>query len=441
MAEIRFCSSLHCVQNLNSGFLYYKYVLNTLLALAKAHLAVYATKANNIHINLDINKKRGKMKELGIYIHIPFCKQKCYYCDFVSYANKEEKIQEYVKCLQKEIEIESAKYKSEEYEINTIYIGGGTPSFIDASYIANIINTIKQNYKLNKNSEITIEINPGTISKEKIEKYREVGINRISIGLQTTKDNLLRKIGRIHTYEEFLSCYKLVQKEGFNNINVDLMLGLPNQTLEDLKESLKEIISLQPNHISLYSLILEENTKLEKMVSKKELDLPSEDIERKMYWETKKILEQNGYIHYEISNFSKAGYESKHNLNCWSQKEYLGFGIAAHSYKNNKRYCNTNNIDEYIKNIQNENIENNRTICEIQNKTEEQKEYMLLGLRKIEGINIQEFKNKFIDNPIYIFHKELEKLVKEKLIQIDLNQIKLTSKGLDFANLVWKEFI
>lgn len=381
------------------------------------------------------------MKELGIYIHIPFCKQKCYYCDFVSYANKEEKIQEYIECLQKEIEMESEKYKNEEYEITTIYIGGGTPSFIDASYIERIINTIKQNYKLYENPEITIEVNPGTINEEKIRKYKDIEINRISIGLQTTKDNLLKQIGRIHTYEEFLNCYKIVKKIGIDNINVDLMLGLPNQTLEDLKEGLIEVINLKPNHISLYSLILEENTILEKMVRQNMAKLPEEDLEREMYWTTKNILEKNGYIHYEISNFSKEGYESKHNLNCWNQKEYLGFGVAAHSYIKNKRYCNTNNIEEYIKNVQNGKILNNRTICEIQNKIEEQKEYMLLGLRKIEGIDIQEFKNKFIDNPIYIFHKELEKLVKEELVEIDLNQIKLTSKGLDFANLVWEEFV
>ena len=381
------------------------------------------------------------MKELGIYIHIPFCKQKCYYCDFVSYANKEEKIQEYIKCLQKEIEIESEKYKNEEYEITTIYIGGGTPSFIDASYIERIINTIKQNYKLYENPEITIEVNPGTINEEKIKKYKDIGINRISIGLQTTKDNLLKQIGRIHKYEEFLNCYKIVKKIGIDNINVDLMLGLPNQTLEDLKEGLIEVINLKPNHISLYSLILEENTILEKMVSQNMTKLPDEDLEREMYWTTKNILEENGYIHYEISNFSKKGYESKHNLNCWGQKEYLGFGVAAHSYIKNKRYCNTNNIEDYIKNIQNGKILNNRIICEIQNKLEEQKEYMLLGLRKIQGIDIQEFKNKFIDNPIYIFHKELEKLIKEELVEIDLNQIKLTSKGLDFANLVWEEFV
>lgn len=381
------------------------------------------------------------MKELGIYVHIPFCKQKCYYCDFISYANKEEKIKHYVECLKKEIEAEKNIYKNEEYKITTIYIGGGTPSFIDASYIEIIINTIKQNYKLSENPEITIEVNPGTINEEKIRKYKDIGINRISIGLQTTKNNILKQIGRIHTYEEFLECYEIARKSNFKNINVDLMLGLPNQTLEDLTESLKEIISLNPNHISLYSLILEENTKLEKMVEKKEVILPTEDLEREMYWKTKNILEENGYIHYEISNFAKKGFESKHNMNCWDQKEYLGFGVSAHSYINKKRYCNTSKIEEYIENIQNSEMQNNRTICEVQNKNDEEKEYMLLGLRKIEGVDIQEFKSKFIDNPIYIFHKELQKLVSEDLIEIDLNKIKLTKKGLDFANIVWEEFV
>ena len=381
------------------------------------------------------------MKELGIYVHIPFCKQKCYYCDFISYANKEEKTKEYVKCIQKEIEIESKKYSKDEYEITTIYFGGGTPSYISALYIENIINVIKLNYNVKDNVEITIEINPGTVNEEKILIYEKIGINRVSIGLQSTNDKLLKQIGRIHTYEEFLNCYKLVSKSKINNINVDLMLALPNQTIEDLEESLQKVINLKPNHISLYSLILEEGTKLEKMVSENIVKLPEEDLEREMYWKTKRILEKNGYNHYEISNFAKEGYKSKHNMNCWSQKEYLGFGVAAHSYVNRKRYCNTNNIEEYISNIKKGKIENNRTVCEIQNKIDEQKEFMMLGLRKIEGLNIQEFKNKFVENPIYVFHKELEKLVNEDLIEIDLDKIKLTNKGLDFANLVWEEFV
>ena len=379
-----------------------------------------------------------KIKELGIYVHIPFCKQKCYYCDFISYANQEECIEEYIEALKKEIEQEANK---QEYEITTIYIGGGTPSLIDAKYIEEIINTIKENYRIAKNLEVTIEINPGTVNKEKLQNYKKIGINRISIGLQSTNNKLLKQIGRIHTYEEFYNCYQLSRKVGIQNINIDLMLGLPNQTLQDLEESINTVISLNSEHISLYSLIIEENTKMQKMLEEKQVTLPEEDLERTMYWKAKKTLEQNGYLHYEISNFAKKGYESKHNMNCWLQKEYLGFGVAAHSYFDNKRYCNTNSIKEYCKNIQEGNLIKNRTICEIQTEEDKQKEYMLLGLRKIEGVNIQEFKNKFTQNPIYLFRKELEKLVQQELVEIDLNQIKLTTQGLDLANLVWEEFV
>lgn len=381
------------------------------------------------------------MRDLGIYIHIPFCIKKCYYCDFISYSNQEEKIEKYIDALVKEIELESKKYEKEEYEISTIYLGGGTPSYLDSLYIKKILHIIKENYNIDKDVEITIEVNPGTVNEEKLKDYINIGINRISIGLQSTNNEILKTIGRIHKYKEFLDCYKQARSVGFKNINVDLMLALPNQSLEDLDETLNKIIQLNPEHISLYSLIIEENTPIEKMISKKEISLPDEEIERKMYWNSKNKLEENNYIHYEISNFAKKGYESKHNTNCWKQKEYLGFGVAAHSYFENKRYCNTKSIEEYCKNSKEGNLEKNRTICEIQTEEEKQKEYMLLGLRMLEGVNVQEFKNKFVENPIYLFRKELEKLVKEDLIEIDLNQIRLTNKGLDFANLVWEEFI
>lgn len=379
-----------------------------------------------------------KIKELGIYIHIPFCKQKCYYCDFISYEKKEDNIKEYIEALKKEIKQEANK---KEYEITTIYIGGGTPSLMEASYIEEIITTIKEHYNVVATAEITIEMNPGTVDKEKLLAYQKVGINRVSIGLQSTNNQRLKQIGRIHTYEEFLTCYHLAREVGIKNINVDLMLGLPNQTLEELQSSIHQVISLQPEHISLYSLIVEEHTKMQKMIEEKQVTLPEEELERTMYWEAKKILEENGYFHYEISNFAKIGYESKHNTNCWLQKEYLGFGVAAHSYFQNKRYCNTTSLKEYCKNIEEGNFTKNRIVCEIQTEEEKKKEYMLLGLRMLEGVNIQEFKNKFIENPIYVFHKELEKLVKQELVEIDLNQIKLTKKGLDLANLVWEEFV
>lgn len=380
------------------------------------------------------------MNELGIYIHIPFCKRKCYYCDFISFSNKGELIQKYVNALNNEIE-EAAKKIDKEYEITTIYIGGGTPSFINEENIEKILNNIFENYNVSKNAEITIEVNPETVTLEKIIKYKRIGINRISIGLQSTNDELLKKIGRIHSYEEFINTYNMVKKAGFDNINIDLMLGLPNQTIQDLQESLNKVIDLNPKHISVYSLIVEEETPIEKMLEENKISLPSEEIERQMYWLVKGTLEKNEYKHYEISNFAKEGYESKHNLNCWEQKEYLGFGVAAHSYMNNKRFSNTTIIEEYIKNIEDGNIEKNKIINEVQTDKEKQKEYMLLGLRKIEGVKIQQFKNKYIDNPLFIYHNELEKLVNEELIEIDGNYIRLTKKGLDLANLVWQEFI
>ena len=379
-------------------------------------------------------------KTLGIYIHIPFCKDKCYYCDFVSFKNMENKAEDYINCLIKEIESKQWNEINKKYQVTTIYIGGGTPSYINCRHIEKVLNKVRE-YTNIDNAEITIEVNPGTANKEKLELYKNIGVNRLSIGLQSTKDELLKEIGRIHTYEQFLETYSLVKKLGFENINVDLMLGLPNQTIEDLKNSVEEIVKLNPNHISVYSLILEEGTQLYDLIEKGKLELPTEETERQMYWYVKNKLELNGYNHYEISNFSKKGCESKHNLNCWNQEEYLGFGLAAHSYYENKRFSNIEDIIKYIKNIKEGNIEKNIEVHEIQKIEDEKKEYMLLGLRKIEGVSISEFKKKFIDNPIYVFKNELSKLSEEALIQIDGDKIKLTSKGLDLANLVWEEFV
>ena len=376
-----------------------------------------------------------ELKELGIYIHIPFCKKKCYYCDFMSFSNKCDEIESYIETVIKELN----KYNLENYNVTTIYIGGGTPSFIDSKYIVRLIDEIKIKLKNNitkfENIEITIEVNPGTVNDEKILDYKQVGINRISIGLQSTNNRLLKEIGRIHTYGEFLETYSTAVNVGFNNINIDLMLGLPSQTIQDLKDSLKKIIELNPSHISVYSLILEESTVLCKNVESGLTKLPSEELERQMYWYAKNTLELNGYVHYEISNFAKIGKESKHNLNCWEQKEYIGLGVAAHSYLDCKRYSNTQSLEEYIKDF------TKKTIQEVQLKEDMKKEYMLLSLRKIEGVSILKFKEKFGENPIYLFRKELEKLVNDELVIIDGDFIKLSNKGLDFANLVWEEFV
>ena len=382
-----------------------------------------------------------KKEELGIYIHIPFCMQKCLYCDFVSYINKSECVKEYINCMIKEIQ----SYDFKKYNITTIYIGGGTPSFIESDYIREIINVIQN--KLEKNDarwediEITIEANPGTVTLEKLNDYKTVGINRISLGLQATQDRLLKQIGRIHNYKDFLEAYELLKKVGFNNINVDLMIGLPNQSIKNLKESLEKIIKLDPNHISVYSLIIEDGTPISKFLDEEKIKLPDEEIERQMYWYVKNKLELNGYNHYEISNFSKKGKESKHNLNCWKQKQYIGIGAAAHSYFKDIRYSNTNNIEEYIKNIKENNIEKNRKIEEKQTIEDKKNEFMMLGFRMIEGVNIADFKAKFVDNPLYVYREKIKKLTDEGLIEVDLNNIKLTNKGLDLANVVFEEFI
>ncbi|MCI8486549.1 MAG: oxygen-independent coproporphyrinogen III oxidase [Clostridia bacterium] len=378
------------------------------------------------------------MRKVGIYIHIPFCKQKCFYCDFLSFCDKTESIDKYIECMKKEIKLKSNK---KGFIIDTIYIGGGTPSVIDGKLIREVLETIRESFIIDKEAEITIEVNPGTVNKEKLMIYKESGINRISIGLQSTNSNLLKMLGRIHTYEEFMECFKLARHSGFKNINVDLMIGLPNQTLEDINQSIEIISNLNPEHISVYSLIVEEGTKISRDIEKGVLILPKEEFERKMYWTVKEKLANNGYIHYEISNFAKEGYESKHNMNCWNQKEYLGFGASAHSYINHIRYSNIESLDKYIDNISRWQIEKNKEVHEIQDIDSSKKEYMLLGLRKIDGVNITEFKNKFADNPIYLFRKELSKLAKEDLIEIDENSIKLTNKGLDLANLVWEEFV
>ena len=374
------------------------------------------------------------MKNIGIYIHIPFCIKKCDYCDFISYCNKEDFVEEYVENLIKEIKQE---LKKDEYKIRTIYIGGGTPSSIDSKYIVKILNTIKEKQNI-ENAEITIEVNPGTVTNKKLLDYKKVGINRLSIGLQETHNELLKQIGRIHTYEEFLNTYNLARKVGFKNINVDLMIGLPNQSIQNIKENLEKITKLNPEHISVYSLILEEGTPLYEKYKNNQIELPDEELERNMYWYVKNTLENNGYIHYEISNFAKKGYESRHNLDCWKQKEYIGFGLGAHSYINRVRYSNR---ETKMGQTPFGPLPYSKIIHEEQNIEDMQKEYMLLGLRKIEGVSVQKFKNKFGENPIFLFKTELNKLVTKKLLEVDGDVIKLTNKGLDFANLVWEEFV
>ena len=371
-------------------------------------------------------------KELGVYIHIPFCAKKCIYCDFISFENKLDLQGQYVEKLLEEINNEKDLFK--DYKITTIYIGGGTPSIINEDLIGKILSMIDRE----SDAEITIELNPGTVTKQKLINYKNFGINRLSIGLQSTKNEILKQIGRIHNYEKFLESYKYAEDVGYDNINVDLMIGIPNQSIHDIKDSINKIVNLKPAHISVYSLIIEPNTPLENMVDKNILKLPSDEDERMQYSYVKNSLELKGYKHYEISNFAIDGKYSKHNMNCWEQKEYIGFGVSAHSYINKKRFSNTESLNEYLS----EDYKKIKILQEVQNIEDEQKEYMLLGLRKIDGIKISKFKEKFNgQNPIFLFKKELDKLVKQELLQVNLDNIKLTRKGLDLANIVWEEFV
>ena len=405
---------------------------------------------------------KNEKKELGIYVHIPFCKQKCYYCDFTSFAGCESFSGRYVECLKKELMHKIKALNNEYYNITTIYIGGGTPSYIESKYIKEIMNLLNSEITKNNlsngnlndfiinneyldaskvcNIEATIEVNPGTITEQKLTDYRKAGINRLSIGLQSTNNVLLKEIGRIHNCEQFIETYNLARKVGFKNINVDLMLGLPNQTIEDLRSSLEKILNLGPEHISVYSLILEEETKLYNLVNDGILQLPDEEYERQMYWYVKNTLELNGYNHYEISNFAKKGYESKHNVNCWKQKEYIGIGLGASSYLDGTRFSNIRDLEEYMANVEAGEIEKNIIVEEVQTEVDKQKEFMMLGLRMTDGVSIHEFKAEFGQNPVYLFRQELDKLTRDKLIIIDGDKIKLTNKGLDLANQVWMEF-
>ena len=380
-------------------------------------------------------------RELELYLHIPFCVRKCMYCDFLSAPADSVTIHAYMKALEEEIESRAVEFG--DYIVVSVFVGGGTPSIAETKDIEAVLTAIRHSYRLADDAEITIEVNPGTVERKKLEAYRSVGVNRLSIGLQSARNEELKRIGRIHSWQQFLDSYRAAVEAGFENVNVDIMSTLPGQSLENYRETLRSVLALEPcvKHISAYSLIVEEGTPMFEDVENKKVMLPPDELEREMYWTVKRLLEQNGYKHYEISNFAKPSFESKHNMHCWEQNEYIGMGVAAHSYTNDTRYSNIDTIEEYIENYKNGKQVENFVFHEKQDKSSKMNEYMILGLRQIDGVEIQKFKAKFGENPIYIYHKELEKLVNEDLIEIDGDIIKLTNKGLDLANLVWEEFV
>lgn len=448
--------------------------------------------------------------ELGIYIHIPFCVHKCIYCDFLSSPADVHTRKQYVRALINEIYLtregkcankliknvlqgDNTSYEDMEeqavngltsdyalydtvcmadYEktimqedisgcvddiksenghiVTSIFIGGGTPSAIDAEDISDILDAVRNNYNVSDKAEITIECNPGTMDKKKAAIYRKAGINRISFGLQSTDNNELRMLGRIHTYEQFMESYKIAREAGFDNINIDLMSALPGQTMESFKAVLEKALSLGAEHISVYSLIVEEGTRLSDNIDSFP-PIPSDDEDRQMYYMTKEMLSSYGYEQYEISNYAQKGYECKHNLKYWERCDYLGFGIGAASLYGGRRYTNISDIGRYMdvlaeitnaldKSYVNELLQI-RTDMEELSKEDEMSEYMFLGLRKTKGIDITDFKEEFGTDIKDIFGEAIEDNIASGLLIHDGNCLYLSKRGIDISNTVMSDFI
>ncbi len=393
---------------------------------------------NNIINNKLDTTNYTKDNSMGIYLHIPFCVNKCKYCDFLSFKCDEDTKSKYVDSLIKEIILRSQLHNNR--QISTIFIGGGTPSILESKKIYNIINTISKYYHIEKDAEITIECNPGTLNLLKLNDYKYSGINRLSIGLQSANDDELKAIGRIHSYVQFMESYNDAIDAGFSNINIDLMSALPYQTLKSYLETLMKVAKLNPTHISAYSLILEEGTPLYSFIYDGHEDLlPDEDTEREMYYKTLETLESFGYHRYEISNYSKPSYECKHNLSYWERKDYLGMGLGASSLIDNIRYKNIDDLHNYIENSSSPSaIMTDITELSLKDQMEE---YMFLGLRKIEGVSIPLFYELFGTNMLNIYKDVLPKLQNDNLIKIENDYIKLTPIGIDVSNYVLSEFL
>ena len=363
-------------------------------------------------------------KSLGIYIHIPFCVRKCKYCDFLSGPAGIETKVSYIEMLLKEIE----QYKRilKERQTNTIFFGGGTPSILEGDAIVRIMEKLKELGNISETAEISIEANPGTVTEEKLRLWKQAGINRISFGLQSADNSELKQLGRIHTWEEFEANYHLARTCGFKNINVDLMSALPGQTVDTWRETMEKVTALEPEHVSAYSLIIEEGTPFYEVYDKHPELLPTEEEERAMYYETKTFLASKGYERYEISNYAKKGYECRHNLSYWERVDYLGLGLGAASLLGNVRKSNQTELVEYLKgNFSGEE--------EVLDETAAMEEYFFLGLRKMQGVNWVPYQKQY--------GKTVEQLTAEKLIELDGNHIRLTELGIDVSNYVLAEFL
>lgn len=424
------------------------------------------------------------MKSISIYIHIPFCVKKCQYCDFLS-APADSRAQEvYLRALKQEIREQAARYR--EYEVQTVFIGGGTPTAVPCENLCEVLKTVFSFYRMNPHAEISMEANPGTVTKEALLSYRKAGINRISIGLQSADDVELKLLGRIHTYRDFQQTYRWAQEAGFTNINLDIMSALPGQSVENYKKTLETVLSLKPQHISAYSLIVEEGTPFyekygqesEKLqaTGEKQPDLPSEEEEREMYALTEKLLAAAGYHRYEISNYALPGRECRHNLVYWKRGNYVGFGLGAASMVENVRFENTRKMQEYLAEyagvpdaepvfaemaqgdaqaLSNEqefflredtHSENEQELSIRENvhplsPQEQMEETMFLGLRLTEGVSKAEFHRQFGVSMEQIYGEVIRKNTAKGLLIDEAGYVCLTREGMDLSNYVMAQFL
>ena len=386
------------------------------------------------------------MKELELYLHIPFCERKCAYCDFFSAPADLPVRISYIKKLQEEIAYYGAQYG--EYQVSSIFFGGGTPTILEGYQLAAILETVKEHFNITTDAEITVECNPGTLTAGKAEKLVQAGFNRLSMGLQSADDRELQLLGRIHNFAQFLESYDLARKAGFRNINVDLMSALPGQTLKSWQDTLQKVTALRPEHISAYSLIIEEGTPFYERFAEDERIreegghprlLPEEDVERQMDELTETFLQIKGYERYEISNYAKSGKECRHNLGYWDRVEYLGIGAGSSSLIKGERFDHIRDRKAYIEKIRNgEPILIDREILSVESQMEE---FMYLGLRKIEGVSRTDFQNYFGKNVDDVYGEILDKLEEEQLLEFSGDRIRLTHRGMDVSNCVLAEFL
>ena len=380
-------------------------------------------------------RKYENKAPLGLYVHIPFCVQKCNYCDFLSFSADEKRKRQYIDTLVREMK--SWREKISDYEVDTIFIGGGTPSVLSVTDMDSLFQGISDCFARSQKTEFTVECNPGTVDEEKLSLYRQAGVNRLSFGMQSTMDEELHQLGRIHNYKQFLGSYELARRVGFDNVNVDIMSAVPKQTLMSYETTLHRVTKLAPEHISSYSLIIEEGTPFYEWY--RESPPVDEDTDRRMYECTEEILSAAGYSRYEISNYAKPGRECRHNIKYWRRFEYLGLGLGASSQMGNCRFSNVRDLASYMDSVQSGEILAEER--EELSSADEKAEFMYLGLRMMQGISEKEFEENFGENLMECYGKEINRCERQGLLECQGDRIFLTKRGIDVSNRVFAEFI